>query len=165
MQSQYQSLLGTYEPIDILETNSLLVHKDALIEGGINVAGNAYLADLTLPTGARLGRVLTSDALGHATWEELTKQLIGDASGPFGATVVNTLAAGTIPVSSIVLLDAIQTVRNKSIVAATNLEVLGLLLRIQAFPASCSSMVGFPTSLVLAVTMLACARARDCPLS
>ena len=62
MQSQYQSLLGIYEPLDILETNSLVVHKDALIEGALSCSA------FTLPTNAGLGLVLTSDAIGNGTW-------------------------------------------------------------------------------------------------
>jgi len=67
MQSQYQSLLGTYEPFDVLEANNVLIHDS------LTVTGKTLLNSLDLPIGGGLGRVLTSDEFGHATWEEPIK--------------------------------------------------------------------------------------------
>lgn len=129
MQSQYQSLLGAYEPLDILELNSLLVHKDILVEGGIESLGNTILHNLTLPNGAAEGLVLTSDANGLASWGVNDPPLVGDASGKTSETRVDTLAGGTIPVDTLVTMDGNQNITNKwlnvhsvytSILAATD---------------------------------------------
>ena len=109
MTTQYQSLLGTFEPLDILETNSLVVHKDVLVEGTVSTNG------FTMPTGASAGLVLTSDASGDGTWTAAANSVAGDASGPFSATVVNTLAGGTIPVNTLVTLTGSQIMTNKTL--------------------------------------------------
>jgi hypothetical protein len=58
--------------------------------------------EFILTTGAGSNKVLTSDSVGKGSWQVRPPvTLVGDASGLEGATVVNTLAGGTIHVEDL----------------------------------------------------------------
>ena len=98
MSVKYQTLLGDNSgEFDGLDVYDLTAH-------------NATINNLFLPDGAEKGFVLTSDDQGLGKWQMVPPVVLaGDAVGAPGSNVVNTLAGGTIPVSTLVQLDAAQT--------------------------------------------------------
>ena len=101
--SSFQSMLGETE----IDTDT--IYSSTIISTTI-ITKNFQL------TGGALNQVLTSDSLGNGTWQYIPLiTLVGDASGPTSATVVNSLAGGTIPVSSVVTLTGSQTLTYKTL--------------------------------------------------
>lgn len=121
----YQALTGlstmdidtfTADNANIITLN---VSGSTTLNGSVQVNGTLQIN----PVGA-VDDILTSDSLGNATWQvPAIPVLAGDAVGFANANQVNTLANGTIPVSDVVLLNAPQTLTNKTIDGAflTNL--------------------------------------------
>ncbi len=101
MSFKYQTLLG-----------------DSSFTGDDIDVDTATFSTIQITTGAGSNKVLTSDATGYGTWQTPSVTLAGDASGSSSSTVVNTLAGGTIPVSSLVTL----SVLNAEVTRATNAE-------------------------------------------
>ena len=120
MSLQYQSLLGLSTlDADLINTTTIDVSGNLNVQG-VTTLNDAVIQSLNLPNGAVNGYVLTSDVVGLAEWQPIPDiTLVGDASGPTGATVVSTLANGTIPVTDVVLLNASQTLTNKTLTAPT----------------------------------------------
>lgn len=113
----YQSLLGISDvTIDTLNTDTIVVNKD------LTVFGEAILTGLQIPVGASLNKVLTcTSLLGDATWAvPADATLVGDCTGFSSNNRVDTLAGGTIPVSTLVTLSGTQTLTNKTF---TNMTV------------------------------------------
>ena len=129
MSISYQSMLGLSDVnTDVFATNTL-------------VANNATIKNLTLPTGAEKGYVLTSDDIGQCKWTAIPEIVLGgDAVGAPGSNVVNTLAGGTIPVLTLVQLDAPQTLTAKTLITPTISSILntGTL----TLPVSTDTLVG-----------------------
>nr|MDD4931725.1 hypothetical protein [Candidatus Colwellbacteria bacterium] len=110
--SQYQSLLGLSSvDSDTINADTVVIQKD------LTVFGNSTLSSLILPTNAFTNDVLTcNDLSGSAVWKTpAIPTLIGDTTGLANANQVNTLAGGTIPVSSVVTLSGAQTLTNKTL--------------------------------------------------
>ena len=108
----YQSLMGLSSiDADIVDTNTLVVEKD------LTVNGNSALQNLILPTGAVVDDVLTCISnSGNTAWKKPADSvLVGDVTGLSSNNVVNTLANGTIPVSSLVSMTGAQTLTNKTL--------------------------------------------------
>ena len=74
-------------------------------------------SQLLYPVNASAGKILSCvDGTGLAQWiTPPSTTLAGDVTGPSSATVVNTLAGGSIPVSSIVLKESLDALKNKVI--------------------------------------------------
>ena len=79
MTSSYQALTGLSE----------ITTDDLIIDGTLTTP------KFTMPTGAANGYVLTSDAIGSASWQALIQTLLGDVIGPFQSNTVQTVGGST----------------------------------------------------------------------
>ena len=88
----YQSLLGLSD----LTADSLIVDT-LLVQNDLTVSGTTSMLGLTLPTGAALNKVLTSDATGIATWQPQSASLVTltGTQTLTNKTLGNTLVRGT----------------------------------------------------------------------
>jgi hypothetical protein len=140
--SDYQSLLGLSNiDTDVIQADTIVVQKD------LTVFGNSTLLGLTIPTGASLNKVLTSDSQGNATWQTQQEQVLaGDAVGPATSNRIDTLAGGTLPVASLVTLTGAQTLTNK--VLGSTL-VRGSSSQLQLYPTTDNSetSISFKTTI------------------
>src|SRR5680860_1296408 len=83
----------TVNTVVTLDANQIVTNKD--------IVANSF----TMVTNAALGRVLTSDISGVSDWKPLPDTIMnGDVTGTASASVVDTLANGTIPVNTLATL-------------------------------------------------------------
>src|SRR5665647_912963 len=114
----FQSLLGDenidVDTIVVDEIDASTVHVSKYLF--VDAPAQAIINELVIPTSAHLGYVLTSDANGYASWQPSASiTLAGDAIGAPSANRVDTLAGGTIAVTSLVDKTSSQILTNKTI--------------------------------------------------
>jgi hypothetical protein len=111
----YQALLGeTNIDADYISVETLSANK--ITTQDIGVTGVALVNELQIPSGAHEGWILTTDGFGIASWQpDPNVNLLGDATGLLTSNRVDTLAGGTIPVTTVVTLADTQTLTNKTL--------------------------------------------------
>ena len=106
MSINFQSMLGLSN-LDAQTINTDNLSVDTVTINNLTIAGGTT------------GNILTKDSDGGSSWQpEAEANLAGDCTGPASSNSINILGNGTIPVNTLVQLDATQTVTNKTFVNA-----------------------------------------------
>ena len=131
--SDYQTLFGLSTiSSDYIKTSNVYAES---------ITTNAFQLN-----GGTSNKVLTSDSVGNATWQNIPSiTLVGDASGPTNATIVNSLAGGTIPVPTVVTLGASQILTNKTLWAPKITSIVNDGISVLNVPSAADTLVARAT--------------------